>query len=75
MLKNLQHINIVRLIDHSIAPDHATIVMEYCVRGDLRSLLEDAESNKQALFVPNVPFTHRTGSRSHSTLSSTSLVK
>jgi len=46
MLSRLEHIHIVKFIDHRISPDDATIVMEYCAQGDLKTLIDDAATNK-----------------------------
>lgn len=46
MLSRLDHVHIVKFIDHRISPEHATIVMEYCAQGDLRTLIDDAAEHK-----------------------------
>jgi serine/threonine protein kinase len=46
MLGRLEHVHIVKSIDHCISPDRATIVMEYRAQGDLRTLIDDAVVNK-----------------------------
>lgn len=46
VLRRLNHVHVVKFIDHEFSPEHATIVMEYCAKGDLRSLIDDAISSK-----------------------------
>jgi len=46
MLGRLDHVHIVKFIDHRISPEYATIVMEYCAQGDLRTVIDDAVENK-----------------------------
>lgn len=46
-LHQLDHEHIVRFVDHDISNTQVIIVMEYCSRGDLRSLLDAAIIAKQ----------------------------
>ena len=46
VLRRLNHVHIVRFIDYELSTENATIIMEYCAKGDLRSLIDDAISNR-----------------------------
>ena len=59
VLRRLKHVHIVRFIDYEFSPENATIIMEYCARGDLRSLIDEAISDR---YVMN--FSRRSASRS-----------
>jgi len=46
VLRRLNHVHVVRFIDYELSPENATIIMEYCAKGDLRSLIDDAISDR-----------------------------
>ncbi|KAK1920701.1 kinase-like domain-containing protein [Papiliotrema laurentii] len=49
VLRRLNHVHIVRFIDHELSPENAIIIMEYCAKGDLRGLIEDAISSRRTI--------------------------